>query len=104
MYNNLTYTLSGSTYLLYNSIIIGLYEKYYLKKGDNYEIIAGKSNVVIKGNRNVTVECKKREKIKLLRLFLRGELLWVLFIFQFNIIYFKNWSFIKFKSMREILI
>lgn len=46
LYNNLTYTLSGSTYLLYNSIIIGLYEKYYLKKGDNFTKSNDKGSVL----------------------------------------------------------
>ena len=34
--NNLTYTLSGYTYLFYNSLLIGLYEKIMLKKDKHF--------------------------------------------------------------------
>ena len=34
--NNLTYTLSGYTYLFYNSILIGLYEKIMFKKDKHF--------------------------------------------------------------------
>ena len=34
--NNLTYTLSGYTYLFYNSLFIGLYEKFMLNKNKNF--------------------------------------------------------------------
>ena len=34
--NNLTYTLSGYTYLFYNTILIGLYEKIMLKKDEHF--------------------------------------------------------------------
>ena len=34
--NNLLYTLSSSTYLFYNSFLIGLYERLFLKKGEHF--------------------------------------------------------------------
>jgi len=36
--NNLTYTLSGYTYLFYNSIVIGLYEKFMLSKDKHFTV------------------------------------------------------------------
>mgnify|MGYP001372745346 CR=1 FL=1 len=36
--NNLTYTLSGYTYLFYNSIVIGLYEKFMLRKDKHFTV------------------------------------------------------------------
>ena len=34
--NNFTYTLSGYTYLVYNTLIIGLYERLFLKKKEHF--------------------------------------------------------------------
>jgi len=34
--NNFTYTLSGYTYLLYNTYVINMYEKFKLKKNENF--------------------------------------------------------------------
>ena len=37
--NNFTYTISGYTYLFYNTLVIGLYEKLMMKKDEHFNCI-----------------------------------------------------------------
>ena len=44
--NNFTYTFSGYTYLFYNTLVIGLYEKLMMKKDEHFNKSSDKDSVL----------------------------------------------------------
>lgn len=51
LFNNFTYTFSGYTYLFYNTLVIGLYEKLMMKKDEHFNQSSNKDSVLQQINR-----------------------------------------------------